>query len=100
MHQNSKNFNISREDFEEGHAKVDQNTIACRKTGKKGDKEWVILDENACERCNLVPDCDTEFDEVGCPAYTSPSFEYPIYCSLVVLVLGVLLHMGWNAVTR
>ena len=97
VHQNSKTFNISRKDFEAGHAKDDQNTIACR---KKGDKEWVILDENACEWCNLVPDCDTDFDEHGCPVYTSPSFEYPVYCSLVVLIFGVLLHLGWNAVTR
>ena len=73
------------EDFEAGHAKVDQNTIACRKTGKQGDKEWVILDESACERCNLVPDCDTEFDEVGCPVYTSPSFEYPVYCPFLIV---------------
>ena len=97
MRHNSKTFNISRKELGEGHAKDYQGTIAC---WKKGDKEWVILDENACERCNLVPDCDTEFDEVGCPVYTSPSFEYPIYCSLVVLILGVLLHLGWNAVTR
>ena len=99
---------VSREDFEAGHSRVDQNTIACRKTGKQGNRElvvgithsWVILDENACERCNQVPYCDTGFDEVDCPAYTSPSFVYPIYCSLVVLILGVLLHLGWNCVTR
>ena len=98
VHQNSKTFNISRKDFEAGHARDDKGTVACRRTGKKGD--WIILDENACERCNLVPDCDTKIDEVGCPVYTSPSFEYPIYCSVVVLILGVLLHLGWNAVTR
>ena len=100
VHQNSMAVNISRKDFEAGHAKNDQNTIACRKTGKQGVKEWVILAENACERCNLVPDCATKIDERDCPVYTSPSLEYPIYCSLVVLILGVLMHLGWNAVTR
>ena len=53
-----------------------------------------------CERCNLIPDCVTDIDERNCPVYTSPSFELPIYCCLVVLLLGVLLHLGWNAVTR
>ena len=39
-------------------------------------------------------------DERNCPVYTSPSFELPVYCCLVVLVLGVLLNLGWRAVTR
>ena len=92
---NSKTFNITRKELEAGHAKNDQDTIACK---KRGEKEWVILD--GCERCNLVPDCDTEIDEQGCPVYTSPSFEYPVYCCLVVLILGGLLHLGWKAMTR
>ena len=102
VHHNSKTFNITREEHKAGLAQNDQGTIACK---RKRDVERVILEKDACEFCNLVPDCDFEiggtgFDELGCPVYTSPSFEYPIYCSLVVLVLGVLLHLGWNAVTR
>ena len=59
------------------------------------------MDSNNCDRCNKIEDCATGIDEqVGCSAFTSPSFAYPIYCCLVVLVLGVLLHLGWNAVTR
>ena len=100
---NSKTFKITREEHETGLARRDdQDTIVCRKWR---DVEWLILDKDSCEYCNLVPNCDFEidgkaFDEYGCPVYTSPSFEYPIYCSLVVLILGVLLHLGWNAVTR
>ena len=103
MHHNSKTFNITREEQEAGLARRDdQDTIACR---KRRNEEWLILEKDACEYCNLVPDCEVKIDgvamdELGCPVYTSPSFEYPIYCSLVVLILGVLLHLGWNAVTR
>ena len=102
VHHNSKTFNISIEEQEAGLARDDQDTIACKKW--RG-VEWLILEKDACEYCNLVPDCDIEIDgvavdELDCPVYTSPSFEYPIYCCLVVLVLGVLLHLGWNAVTR
>ena len=59
------------------------------------------MDSSNCDRCNKIEDCATGIDEqVGCSAFTSPSFAYPIYCCLVVLVLGVLLHLGWKAVTR
>ena len=27
-------------------------------------------------------------------------FELPLYCCLVVFVLGVVLHLGWRVVTR
>ena len=117
----------SREGREEGDPEPDVRVVGVetkitgeelRKQWKKrGEdvitKEYIICDAHGfmanrliflknldCLRCNQVPDCDTKIDEVGCPAYTSPSFEYPIYCCLVVLVLGVLLHLGWNAVTR
>ena len=46
-----------------------------------------------------MKDCATGIDELGCPVYVSPSFELPIYCCLVVLTLGVLLHYGWKTVT-
>ena len=53
-----------------------------------------------CRGCNQIPDCENECDEDACPIYTSPSFQLPIICCLVVLLLGVLLHLGWNAITR
>ena len=65
-----------------------------RKGESKG--EWVIL--RKCRGCNQIPDCENECDEDACPIYTSPSFQLPIICCLVVLLLGVLLHLGWNAV--
>ena len=53
-----------------------------------------------CERCNKIKQCESGFDERGCPAYVSPSFELPVYCCIVILILGVLFHLGWNAVTK
>ena len=50
----------------------------------------------------LIPDCITEINERESPAYayTSPSFKLPMYSCLIILVLGALLHLGLNAVTR
>ena len=31
---------------------------------------------------------------------TSSSLKLPMYSCLIILVLGALLHLGWNAVTR
>ena len=81
---------------------VTEEYIICDAHGSSSQSsERIILLKNFdCRPCNLVPDCASKIDEHGCPDYTSPSFEHPIYCCLVVLVLGVLLHLGWNAVTK
>ena len=61
--------------------------------------ELVIL--ASCEICNKIKDCATGIDEPDdCPVYVSPSFELPVYCCLVVLVIGVLLHLGWKALKK
>ena len=78
---------------------ITEEYIICDAPGSPS-KRILLLKNFDCMHCNLVPDCASKIDEHDCPDYTSPSFEYPIYCSLVVLVLGVLLHLGWNAVTR
>ena len=95
---NSKSVNVTREDWKAGGGLgIEEDsgieTVACKRNG-----HWEILKD--CVRCNTIPHCDNEVDELDCPAYTSPSFELPIVCCLVVLVLGVLLHLGWRAVTR
>ena len=55
----------------------------------------------SCEICNKIKDCATGIDEPDdCPVYVSPSFELPVYCCLVVLVIGVLLHLGWKALKK
>ena len=94
-----------REQLEtEGEDVVTEEYIICdamnRTIDDSSSTRIIVLKNSDCRHCNLVPDCATKIDEHGCPVYTSPSFEYPIYCSLVVLILGVLLHLGWNAVTR
>ena len=83
-----------------GEDVVTEEYTICDAPGSSKIKRNIFLKSLDCVRCNQVPDCASKIDEQGCPAYTSPSFEYPIYCSLVVLILGVLLHLGWNAVTR
>ena len=60
-----------------------------------GEKIWLIIDD--CKRCNKIHDCADGFDELGCPAYLSPSFELPVICCPAFLIL---LHLGWKAVTR
>ena len=57
----------------------------------------LMLENNSCRLCNKKHDCANGFDERGCPVL---SFELPVICCLGVLVLGVLLHLGWKAVTR
>ena len=53
-------------------------------------KELLKIPKGDCRRCNLIKDCDSGLDEDNCPAYVAPSFELPIYCTLVVLLLGIL----------
>ena len=61
----------------------------------------VILTSLSCEICNIIKDCATGIDESDdCPVYVSPSFELPVYCCLVVLVLGILLHLGWKVIRK
>ena len=40
----------------------------------------------------IIPraDCANGFDEHDCPPYVSPSFELPLYCYLVVLILAAI----------
>ena len=64
------------------------------------DNDWLILDRNGCILCNKIEDCDNGFDERDCPPFVYPSFELPVICCLVVLLLGILLHLGWKAVTK
>ena len=95
---NSKSVNITRRDWNSGGGSVlggaNKGRVACK---SKSKGEWTIL--RKCRGCNQIPDCENECDEDACPIYTSPSFQLPIICCLVVLLLGVLLHLGWNAVT-
>ena len=94
---NLKSANITRELYEKGADSEDEEgNVVCRSSS---NKTWIILGFENCERCNNIKDCATGFDELGCPVYVSPSFELPIYCCLVVLILGVLLRLGWQAVT-
>ena len=53
-------------------------------------KGLLKIPKGDCRRCNLIKDCDSGLDEDNCPAYVAPSFELPIYCTLVVLLLGIL----------
>ena len=73
----------------------EEGNVACRSSTTK---KWIILGFDQCKRCNKVEDCNSSIDEISCPVYVAPSFELPIYCCLVVLVLGILLHHGWQAV--
>ena len=95
---NSKSVNITREDWKAGGGVGIKEDSGIERIACKSNGQWVIL--KGCLRCNTIPNCDNKVDEFNCPAYTSPSFELPIICCLVVLVLGVLLHRGWRAVTR
>ena len=90
-----KRFNITREQwalksFEDGDGRT-----WCT-TSERRTSSWVIIDD--CKRCNKIYDCASGIDELGC--LLLPSLELPVYCCLVVLVLGVLLHLGWKAVTK
>ena len=97
---NAKSVNITREEWNDGGAFVEEsNQLLCRSAND--NSQWLIMDSSNCDRCNKIEDCATGIDEqVGCSAFTFPSFAYPIHCCLVVLALGVLLHLGWSAVTR
>ena len=75
----------------------DKGQMACKSPGER-PLRWLIVDN--CKRCNKINDCATSVDELNCPAYVSPSFEMPVICCLVILILGVLLHLGWKAVTK
>ena len=47
-----------------------------------------------------MKDCADGRDELNCPAYVLPSFELPVYCCLLALVLGTLFYLGWKSVTK
>ena len=96
----AKSVNITREEWNDGGAFVEEsNQLLCRSAND--NSQWLIMDSSNCDRCNKIEDCATGIDEkFGCSAFTSPSFAYPIYCCLVVLVLGVLLHLGWHSATK
>ena len=107
----SRRLNITREQWYAEGAEDDQGQIACKRPGFRHspelkdsngfrDSPWLILDSNDCKRCNKIKDCATGIDELDCPPFVSPSFELPLYCCLVVLVLGVLLHLGWKALNK
>ena len=75
---------------------MEQGLIFC-----EGSKErWLILGKSDCRRCNKFKDCAGGHDELNCPAYVSPSFELPVYCCLLVLLLGTLFYLGWKSVTK
>ena len=93
----SRRANIPRKQWlTESDGEDDQGNIVC----KSLETKWIILPLDNCKRCNRIKDCPTGIDEFNCPPYVSPSFELPVYCCLVVLILGVLLHLGWKAVTQ
>ena len=94
----SKKANIVRNTWETKTDSVDdKGNIVCR---SPGNQEWWIIDRNDCRGCNKINDCATGLDEKNCPAFVSPSFELPFSCCLIVLILGILFHLGWKAVTR
>ena len=92
---NSKSVQIRRKQWEAGGA-ITENQVVCKKPKSSADEDST----NDCKRCDKINDCANDIDELDCPAYVSPSVELPVICCLVVLILGVVLHLGWNAVTR
>ena len=95
---NSKSVQITRKQWEAEGA-ITEHEVVRKKPRSSADQEsWLIFSTNDCKRCNKIDDCANDIDELDCPAYVSPSFELPVICCLVVLILGVVL--GWNAVTR
>ena len=90
-----KRFNITREQWAQKSFEDEDGLTWCT-TSERRTSSWVIIDD--CKRCNKIYDCASGIDELGC--LLLPSLELPVYCCLVVLVLGVLLHLGWNIVTK
>ena len=87
----------------EGANVTEEGTIFCwgKQEGcRYNGKGLLKIPKSDCRRCNLIADCDSGFDEANCPPYVAPSFELPIYCTLVFLLLGILFHLGWQAVTK
>ena len=93
---------------------ISEGMIACRKK-EEVPTQWTQW------RCNLIPHCITEIDERLSLPIPSPSLKLPMYSCLIILrqgprltlkskwvgepdyiilVLGALLHLGLNAVTR
>ena len=97
---NSKSVQITRKQWEAGGAITEHEVVRKKPRSSADQDSWLIFSTNDCKRCNKIDDCANDIDELDCPAYVSPSFELPVICYLVVLILGVVLHLGWNAVTR
>ena len=91
-----KRFNITREQWAQKLFEDEDGRTWCTTSERSRISSWVIIDD--CKRCNKIYDCASGIDELGC--LLLPSLELPVYCCLVVLVLGVLLHLGWNIVTK
>ena len=68
--------------LKEGYV-TEEGTIFCWRTRSKAVQ---IIPKDDCRICNINRDCDSGQDEANCPAYVAPSFEIPIYCTLVVLL--------------
>ena len=92
--------NELREKLERGEDVIKEGNILCWGRTKWGTNRPLIIAKDDCRICNLIKECYTGLDEDGCPAYVNPSFELPLYCTLVVLILGLLLYLGWKAVTK
>ena len=107
-----KSVNITREQWKGGGA-ITQHMVVCKEqkwtwdswewdawwTGSQ-NQTWLIFNTDDCRRCNRDEECAYGIDEQGCPPYVAPKIELPLFCSLVVLILGILFYLGWKAVTR
>ena len=78
-------------------SKDEQGNIVCK---SQENQAWSIFNTTDCNRCNRIKDCAYGMDELDCPPYVAPPIELPIFCSILVLILGILFHLGWKAVTR
>ena len=78
---------------------IQEETILCL-SSKFLTQIVVVIPKDDCRICNMNRDCKQGLDEANCPPYVAPSFRLPLYCTLVVLILGILFHLGWQAVTK
>ena len=55
--------------------------------------EWIHIGESDPSWCNVRYDCLTGLDEQFCPWFQSTSIEIPIYSTLIMFLLGVVLFL-------